>query len=182
MSNDVAGWGGGSTPVRTAVTGFGRTNAARYTSGTFMWSAPGAASPGLAYTLSVYVRSASFNITGGSIYLEWLNSGGGVISDTGGVGYTATAGIVTRVNITGTSVASTAFARIIMDGVNYAVNACDVTMLLAEQVVTLDPYFDGDDVGAVWDGTPGNSSSTLTTGAAPAGKTPGLIGQYGAFF
>jgi hypothetical protein len=160
---NVTGWGGGSTPTLTAVAGFGRPNAARYTAGTFMWSAAGAAFAGLSYTVSAYIRTNTFNASG-SAYVEWLNSGGGVIGDTPGAAYTTTSGVVSRVSVTGTSPANTASARLVMDGVNYSVNSADITMVMVEQVGTLDTYFDGGSPGATWDGTPGNSASTLSPG------------------
>lgn len=162
LANDVSGWAGGSTPVQTTVTGFGRTTAARYTTGTFLTTASGAAVPASTYTLSAYVRSASFSISG-NLYIEWLNAGAGVISDTAGSPYSAPLNTVTRLSITGVAPALTASCRLILDGVNFAVTTCDVTMLLIEQVGTLDTYFDGATPGATWDGTPGNSASTLGT-------------------
>lgn len=176
IANDVAGWAGGSTPVLTAVTGFGRPNAARYSTGTFLTSASGAAVPAGTYTLSAYVRSASFAISG-NVYIEWLNGVGGVISDTAGTPYSAPLSTVTRVSITGVAPANTATCRLILDGVNFSVNVVDITMLLIEQVGVLDTYFDGATAGATWDGVAGSSASTLITGGFVPGTPMEVQGE-----
>jgi hypothetical protein len=179
LSTVVTGWGGGSTPTLTAVSGFSRPNAARYSSGTFMSTAQGAATAGLSYTVSTYARSNNFSPSG-TIYIEWLNSGGSSISFSTGSAYSLPSTVVTRASTTATAPANTAFCRVVMDGTNYSVNVCDITMVLLEQAA-LDTYFDGDTGGATWDGTTGNSSSTLTTGAAPA-YPPRMTSQYGSYF
>lgn len=170
--NNVTGWGGGSTPAQQDVTGLGfdRTTAARYTSGTYCSTATGTVSPATEYTLSVYLRPASNS--SGTLYIEWTRSSGGPTYTS--TAYTATAGAVTRVSITGTSPALAIAAGIVLDGVNYAFNTTDVTMVLVEQAGTLDTYFDGDSDGASWDGADGSSASTLSaavvgTVAAPLG-------------
>jgi hypothetical protein len=160
LTNDVSGWGGGSTPTLTAVSGFGRPNAARYTSGTFLMSATGAVTAGLTYTLSTYVRST--NNSSGTLYIEWTNGTGGKSYTT--TAYSLVAGTVTRLSISGTAAAGIVTAGILLDGVNYSLNTTDVTMVLVEPVGTLDTYFDGGSPGATWDGTPGNSASTLSPG------------------
>lgn len=158
--NNVTGWGGGSTPAQQNVTGLGfdRDTAARYTAGTYSSTATGAVSPATEYTASVYLRPASNS--SGTLYIEWtLSSGGPSYSSTA---YTATAGTVTRVAITATSPALATAAGIILDGVNYAFNTTDITAVLIEQAAAADTYFDGDTVGATWDGADGNSASTLS--------------------
>ena len=171
---DVTGWGGGSTPTRTAVTGFNRGWAARYVAGTFMSTAAtssGAVTTGVDYTLAVQLRVATFNVPSGAIYIEWINAGGS------GFGYpsasfTASIGAVTRVSITATAPANAVAARVIIDGINYNINATDFTALLIEPVGALGSYFDGDTVpGGSWDGTPGLSASTLTTSQDASGSS-----------
>lgn len=196
-SVSIAGWGGASTPAQTPVTGFGRTTAARYTAGTFMSTAAtssGAVTAGLDYTLSIYVRVATFAVPSGVIYVEWINAGGS------GFGYpsasfTASIGAVTRVSITATAPANAVAARVVVDGINYNINTADFTALLIEQAGTLGTYFDGDSPSASWDGTAGLSSSTLTdtqisavtarstlalSGAASARKLAPATGQAAA--
>lgn len=161
LANDNAGWGGESTPARTAVTGFDRPFAARYTAGTFLRTAAGSATAGLDYTLSAYVRPSNSFSAGGNAYIEWRDAVDAVISYSGGT-YTLTDNVVTRASVTATAPAGTATAQLILDGVNYSVTTVDATMTLVEQATSLLDYFDGDSPGGSWDGTPGSSSSTLT--------------------
>jgi hypothetical protein len=161
LANDNAGWSGGSTPARTAVGGFGRPFAARYTTGTFSNSSRGGVVAGQQYTLSVYVYfdNAVANISG-AVYVEWRNAGGGVLSYSNG-SYNVPARTVSRVSITATAPANAAQASMITDNYNFSTGAADFSMVLVEQGATLLDYFDGDSPGASWDGTPGSSASTL---------------------
>ncbi|MGW5259687.1 hypothetical protein ACWEQG_01850 [Microbispora sp. NPDC004025] len=173
MTNDVAGWGGGSTPVRTDVSGLGfaRQWAARYSGGSFVLSPQGAVTPGLTYTASTYLRPETFPING-TVWIEFLNSGGGSLTFANGP-FSATNGVVTRISMTGTAPASAASAWLVVTGENYAVNPTSYSMCLIEQSSTLDSYFDGSSPGAIWDGTPGNSTSTLPdAAAAPPPQSP----------
>ena len=194
---DVTGWGGGSTPARTAVTGFARPWAARYVAGTFMSTAAtssGAVTTGVDYTLAVQLRVATFAVPSGVIYVEWINAGGSGFGYPS-AGFTASIGTVTRVSITATAPANAVAARVVIDGINYNINTADFTALLIEQAGTLDTYFDGDSPSASWDGTAGLSSSTLTdtqisavtarstialSGAASARKLAPATGQAAA--
>lgn len=170
---DVTGWGGSSTPARTAVTGFDRSWAARYTAGTFIsTAATGAVTVGQTYTVSVSLRTASFGVSSGAIYIEWINAGGGGFGYPS-ANYSASAATVTRVSVTAVAPAGAVAARVIVDGINYSVNTADFTTVLIEQAVSLQDYFDGDSPGASWDGTPGLSSSTLPD-AAPVSGTVGV--------
>lgn len=161
LTNDATGWSDGAeVPARTAVAGFIRSFAARYTTNVagFVRTPPGAATAGQQHTLSTYIRPT--NIASGTIYAEWRNASNGVLSYTSN-GYSAAGGVVTRISHTGMAPANTAFVRIIIDGINFTFNTTDITAVLIEQVATLDTYFDGDSLNATWDGAPGNSASTL---------------------
>lgn len=171
---DVTGWGGGSTPARVSVTGFSRPTAAEYTTGSYASTAAtgvGAVTVGLAYTVSVYVRTVNFNVNSGSIYVEWLTSGGS------GFGYPAAsyslaAATIGRVSVTATAPTGAVACRAIVDGINLPINPTHFTMVLIEQAPALDIYFDGDtSPGGSWDGTPGLSGSTLTTSQNASGAT-----------
>lgn len=174
LSVDVSGWGGGSTPDRTDVSalGFGRTWAARYTSGTFLATAAtalGAITEGGTFTLSVYFRPTSFAASG-TMYLEWINAGGGGFGypDAGFTGPPAT---VSRASMTAVAPAGAVGVRIILDGINFSVSAMDATeVLLAPEPDLLD-YFDGDSPNASWDGTAGLSASTLSDAAPVTGTS-----------
>ncbi|MCK2219707.1 hypothetical protein MF672_038820 [Actinomadura sp. ATCC 31491] len=174
LTNNATGWGGEATPARAAVTGFDRPNAAEYTAGTFIRTAGGAAVAGQEYTLSVYVRPNNAFSAGGNIYVEWRNASDGVISYSNG-SYSLTANVVTRASVTATAPAGAATAQIILDGTNYTVTTVHATMCLIEAGSVLGDYFDGDSPSAAWDGTPGNSSSTLEdaiTGTLAAALPP----------
>lgn len=168
LTVDNTGWGGnGTTPVRTTVTGFGRTQAARYTSGTFIRTPYGVAAAGNTYTISLFVRFAA-NVSGGTIYFEWQDASHGALSYSS-TGFVAAADTVTRISVSGTAPSSTAFIAIIVDGANFGDNTLDATMVLIEQVADLGTYFDGDTANATWDGASGNSASTLSLGGPVAG-------------
>lgn len=169
--NNVTGWGGnGSAPTRsTGLSGFpDRTTGISYTSGTFIAGPTISVTAGDTWTISIYARSNNFNTNSGNIYLQW--SGGGSTS----AAYTLTAGVVKRISVTGTVPGGNTTMQIIVDGQNFASSSYDVTECLYEKVGALDTYFDGDTVGAVWDGTDGNSSSTLS------GTTPIASSDTGA--
>lgn len=168
LSVDNAGWGGnGTAPVRTAVSGFDRGFAARYTDGSFIRTQYGAATPALTYTVSLYLRFATFAVNG-HIYIEWQDGSHGALSYTS-ADYSATFNAVTRVTVSGAAPANTAFAAIIIDGDSFSANTLDVTMVLIEPVADLDDYFDGDTAGAGWVGTAGASASTYVDTVSATG-------------
>lgn len=169
LDNNVSGWDGGETPVRTDVTGqgFPRTWAARYSTSTFLLGPTGAASPGLAYTVSTYVRPTSFTV-GGTLAIQWLDSGLNEISESTIAFPTAPTGTATRVSITGAAPSGTVWLRLLHFSENYSVNACNFSATQYEQVASLGSYFDGATAGASWTGTAGNSTSTLNDAAAPS--------------
>lgn len=181
LTNNVTGWGGGSTPTRqTGISGFLRTTVARYTSGTFMISQAGAATAGQVYTLSVYARTLTNTWSSPTIYAEWRNGGGGVISYSS-VGLSAiSANVVTRMVLANvTAPANTASVAIVTDGQNFGTSNTEFTAALIEQAATAQAFFDGDSVGGSWDGTAGNSSSTLADAVA---RAPRMTSQYGSYF
>lgn len=175
LANSNTGWGGGETPVRTDVTGqgFPRQWAARYSTATFMWGPTGAATAGLVYTLSTYVRPDTFTI-GGTLAIQWLDSGLNEVSESTVAFPTAPAGAATQVSITGTAPVGTLWARVLAFSENYAANPCNFSAVLYEQVGTLGTFFDGASPGASWDGIAGDSPSTLV-GATPS-PPPRLYG------
>lgn len=171
LKNNAVGWddNGAEVPARVSVTGFPRPFGARYTTNaasSFIRTPTGVVTPGQTYTLSIYIKPT--NNGGGTIYAEWLNSGGSPVSYTSN-SYTANGGVVTRISHTGVAPGSAAFVRIITDGINFALNSCDFTAVLIEQVASLDTYFDGDTANATWDGADGNSASTLSDAPALSG-------------
>ncbi|MFI7468153.1 hypothetical protein [Nonomuraea sp. NPDC049646] len=173
--NNVTGWTGGETPVRADVTGLGfpRTWAARYSTSTFMFGPTGAATAGLAYTVSVYVRPDNFTV-GGTLAIQWLDAGSNEVSETTTAFPPAPAGAATRVSITGTAPTNTVALRLLAFSENYAANPCSFSAVLYEQAGSLASYFDGNTAGASWDGAAGNSTSTLldATVAVPLQRRP----------
>lgn len=177
VDNNVTGWGGGETPVRTDVTAqsFPRVWAARYSTSTFMLGPPGAATVGLSYTVSAYVRPDTFAISG-TLAIQWVDAGLNEVSETTVAFPATTAGTVTRVSITGTAPSGATGLRMLAFGENYAGNPVNFTAALYEQTGTLGSYFDGNSPNASWDGTAGNSTSTLldATVAVPLIRRPRL--------
>jgi hypothetical protein len=167
LTNNNTGWAGASTPARADVSalGFARQWGARYTTGSYITTPTGAASAGLAYTVSVYLRPQTFDLNG-TVWIEFLDGGGGSISSVNS-GFSAPAAAVTRISQTGTAPANTASCWLVVTGENYAVNTTDYTVCLIEQSASLGSYFDGDTPAAVWNGTAGNSTSTLADSASP---------------
>jgi hypothetical protein len=162
LHNDNAGWtSNGAAPTRTDVTGLGfaRQFAAKFEDGSVAFSPGGAATAGLTYTVSMYVRPTVFQISG-SIFIEFLNGGGSSLGFSSSA-FTANANTVTRISQTDTAPTNTATVRIVITGENYVSNPTYYTMCLLEQA-TLDDYFDGASPGASWDGTAGNSASTFS--------------------
>lgn len=186
LKNNVTGWGGGSTPAQaTGVSGApsGRTTAALYTSGTFAQVAAGAASPGLDYTISVEIHPNGSGIGSGTFYVAFTRSAGGDdFSHTFALG-SITANTWARVGFTATAPANTTGVYLIIDGVNFASlgggQGAHITALLYEQASSVGSYFDGDSPSGSWDGTNGNSTSTLAdAGVSPAGiAVPVALGQ-----
>lgn len=165
LDNNNTGWTGGETPVRTDVTGLGfpRQWAARYSTATFMFGPTGAATPGMAYTVSTYVRPDTFTVAG-TLAIQWLDSGLNEVSESTVAFPTSPAGAATRVSITGTAPTGTVWLRLLHFGENYAGNPCNFSAVLYEQAAAIGAYFDGTPPGA-WDGTAGNSTSTLVDAA-----------------
>ena len=166
LSVSDAGWGdgGAGVPARTAVSDFPRAFAARFTDGASFHQTPvGAAVAGTTYTASLYIRSASLPIGSGVLYFRWMNAAMGDISFPS-TAFTTSAGVVTRISITGVAPANTAFVRLILDGWSTTTNTTDMTAILYEASGSLADFFDGDTTpGGSWDGTTGLSASTLTS-------------------
>lgn len=172
--NDVTGWSGGETPVRTDVTGAGfpRTWAARYSTSSFMFGPIGAASVGVTYTISAHVRPTNFTL-GGTLAIQWLDAASNEVSESTTAFPASPTGTVTRVSITGTAPALTVAFRLLCFGENYASNPVNFSAVLYEADASLQPYFDGSSPGATWDGTAGNSTSTLVDATfAPPPRSP----------
>lgn len=167
LKNDTTDWGRGGLPAPTRLTGvsgFPRTTAARYTSGgsgNFFRTPKATVTAGQTYTLSVYIESDG-NTTG-TFYAVPINGSGGDINFSNSKSYSTTGGTPTRIYIENVTMpAGTVAVDMLVDQIiNVTATCC-----LVEQVAAIDTYFDGDSSGGSWDGTPGNSTSTLTSGTS----------------
>lgn len=164
-SNNVTGWAQSSaaTPARvTGLSGPPVTTGAKWTTGTYQTTAFGTASPGVTYTVSAYVLAATFNQNSRTAYLNWSRSSGGdtQLNDTS---VSLVADTWQRITVTGTAPANTTGVGLLIDGINASVSNVTITAVLAEAAAgPAGDYFDGDSAGGSWDGTAGNSASTLT--------------------
>lgn len=172
--NSATGWGGGSTPTRsTGLTGLSRTTGLHYSANGYAQSpAISGVGPGEVWTLSLEFQ----NNTGSSLgtrafyFVSVRSTGGDDFSQT--ANFALVPG-VTRLNVTKTTPANTTGLYIVVDSFNAtAGSGVEITSCLFEKVATLDAYFDGDSLNAVWDGTDGNSSSTYTD---PPSVKPGAF-------
>lgn len=170
------GWSG-ATSFAT-LTGFPRTTGFTYsTTGNTLTTPVAAASSGLTYTGSLYIRPNGGTAVGGVLTLVIRRSVGGDDTSNSVALGTLPANTVTRIslaNITPTDPTTTG-VYLKVTGIDFGTRACEVTAVLLEQSATVDTYFDGDTSGATWDGTNGNSTSTLvapdTVQAAVAAAT-----------
>lgn len=162
LTNNVTGWGGGSTPVRaTGATGFPRSTIAQYTTGTFMQTSVGAALPNDVCSVSLYIRPNG-GTASGTFYFVWQRSSGGDdFSHTVATG-TLPADTVSRLSFANlTAPANTTGLYILVDGINFGARPCDFTAVLLEKAATIGTFFDGDSPGGAWTGAAGNSTSTI---------------------
>ena len=163
---NVTGWsGGGGAPVRvTGVTGPPVSSAARYTTAGFVRLPTGVAAPGLAYTLSVYIKNntGAFHF-GKPMFFSCTRSAGGDDFQAGTDTPPMDIGATVRAVITRTTPALTTGVYLIIDSMPGDVGAgLDLTAVLYEEGAAVDTYFDGNTEGAAWDGAVHNSASTFT--------------------
>lgn len=166
LKNNNTGWGGGSTPTRvTGLTGLPRTTGAHYSANSYAALPAATVGAGETWTLSCYFQ----NNTGSSLGTKTVY----FVCKKPGDDFTITTSVAlptgtTRIEITGTTLTGTTGLYMLIDsfGANNGAGV-EITAALYEKVAgPADTYFDGDTASAVWDGTDGNSSSTLTTGGS----------------
>lgn len=163
LKNDATGWFGPTTPTAwariTTSTGLPRTTAFAGTSAGNLSPARGNCTPGLTYRLSGYVKNTSAITQNFIVNVGWFTAGAFTSSSTN-VPVTLAAGAITRVD-TGAVVAPPGVDQMLLNFTSLD-GAGEITGLLYEQTSALLPFFDGDSTNAVWNGTNGNSTSTLT--------------------
>ena len=123
------------------------------------------ASAGQSYTFSGYVRTSWATTT--AAYILFSDSGGGNLPSPAGATTTTPAGGWTRVSVSGTAPAGTVAVRPWIATVSGATTPpLNATLDVDGFMLHLGPsmliYGDGDADGWVWNGTPGNSTSTGT--------------------
>jgi hypothetical protein len=172
FKNGETGWTGASgdtnlAPVTGLPTGAGnfpRDTGARYSSGGFAQSplSPVTGAAGNPFTASLYIRPTVFSPSGGVLYLVFRRSpGGDDFTHSVALG-TLTVNTVTRVSISNiVAPANTTHVYVVLDGINFTDVPSDISCLLIEPSDAVDAYFDGDTLGATWDGADGDSASTL---------------------
>lgn len=185
----TAGWSGGAgAPAAVSgLSGFpaGITTGAHYTAGSFMTLPIGAASAGLSYTGSVYLRPNGAGIGGGTFYLAFTRSAGGDdFSNFIALGAVAS-NAVERRSLTATAPANTTGVFIVLDGFNSGSipGGVHASACLLEQSASLGSYFDGFVPGppdSDWSGTPGLSTSTLFDSIPATMAITGLVPMQGA--
>lgn len=84
--------------------------------------------------------------------------------------FSLTAGSTTRLTVGPFTVPATAVASL-LKLIGFSGQA-EVTAYQVEDTATFGPYFDGDSTGASWDGTAGNSTSTLRSASSQSGSDP----------
>lgn len=156
--NNTTGWFGGSRT--TTLTGTVRTTGYRSSgmgSDTVI-AAEGDGAPSVAWTDSVHIRPTASGVTA-SISMQFYN-GGTFLSSADGSTVGLTAGAWTRLSVTGNAPSNTTRIRTTVSTTGSGL--VDLAGHLLERSNTLGIYFDGDTANAVWDGTNGNSTSTLS--------------------
>jgi hypothetical protein len=160
VKNSSTGWSGpsGWARITTAHASLPRSTA-------FAGSAVGDVSCGR-WTVTAgeqFVCSISIRHTAamsGNTNVDWY-SGGVYLSTSSGATIVAGAGTTARYSTPVVTAPATADEGVIT--VNGIDGATEITAGLAEPTTTLgESFFDGDTTGAVWDGTNGSSTSTLT--------------------
>jgi hypothetical protein len=161
---NVTGWAGTAGPPTrvTGVAGMPVTTAARYTGTGYIQTPTGAASPGLAYTMSLYfTNNTGFSISGKTIYFTFTRSAGGDDFSQTFTIPTIASGATGRVSQTFTAPALATGMYWIIDTLNGSTGTgIDVSAALYEQAASLASYADGDTSGWSWDGTAENSTSS----------------------
>lgn len=164
LKNNNTGWGGGSTPTRsTGLSGLPRTTGAHYSVNSYASLPAVAAGAGETWTLSCYFQNNTGTNLGSKVVYFVCQKPGDDFSITTSVALPVG---TTRVSFTNVTLTGTVGLYMLIDSFDATLGSgVEITGVLFEKVGALDSYFDGDTASATWDGTNGNSSSTLTTGS-----------------
>lgn len=163
-ANNVSGYFATDTSQAqvTGQTGLPRTTGVTGNAGD--WTAPRCdVAVGTTYRASGYLKMPGGVGGSGAAEIHWYSATGWLAASTGAP-WSAAAGAVVRVD-TGADAAPTEAVEGILFLSGLPTGAV-LTAVLFEESATLGDYFDGEPPGT-WDGTAGNSTSTLVTGGAP---------------
>lgn len=177
---NATGYAGSATPVRATdfPANCPRQTGVRATTTGFMQSAPAPCSPGDVFTVSFYQHngSAAFQFSR-TVYIGYtMSAGGDTFPQTFSTGTLGDIGAVVRTSFT-TAAAPDGATGIYVLWDSLAVGL-GMTAVLLEKVSALDAYGDGDVPGWTWDGTAGNSGSTMVAETLFSGQEPVTHNQY----
>lgn len=167
LTTTIAGWlgsvAGGSSPTRVSVLGFRNDYAAQVTAGAAGLGEIRApiltVSGGQQWALSALVRiSAPATATA---TIVWYDVGGTVVRSDVSDPVTLAGNVVTQVGMVGVAPATATSARLQISATLQATDTMQVSCALYERASGIDVYFDGDQDGYQWDGSPGISTSSL---------------------
>jgi hypothetical protein len=171
---DATGYTGSGTPARATdfPANCPRQTGVRATTSGFIQSPAAPCAPGDVFTVSFYQHngSAAFQF-GRTVYVAYTRSSGGdTFPETFNTGTLGDIGAVARTSFT------TAAAPVNATGIYVLWDSLAVglgmTAVLLEKVSALDAYGDGDVPGWTWDGTAGNSGSTMVAETLFSGQEP----------
>jgi hypothetical protein len=170
MGANTTGWASNGTLTRaTDVVAMPVTTGARWISNGFVQTPTGVVSPGDVVTASWYFGNFSgFTADNKTVYVAFTRSvGGDDFSQTATVSFGAN-GNTSRVSVTKTAPANATGIYLVIDSINGNGGGgghMDISGVMYEIAPAIDTFFyPGITAGAVWDGTPENSTSTLNDG------------------
>ena len=165
--NDLTGWTNSSAAIerRDDLTGMNRDTGLRVTVAGSGFIKPGIepAAPGEIWTISFDLKnnSGSADAGGRTVFIAFTRDGASDVfpesPSTGALGPNGTVQRFSHVCAAAPALANGIY--FILDNMNRV--GIEVTGYLLEKVSTVGSYFDGGTPGAIWNGTPGNSTSEI---------------------
>lgn len=171
---NATGYSGPATPARVTdiPANCPRQTGVRSTASGYMQTPAAPCAAGDVFTVSFYQHngSASFQFSK-TVYVSYTRSSGGdTFPETFNTGTLGDVGAVARTSFTTAAAPANATGiYLIWDGLPIGLA---MTGLLLEKVGALDVYGDGDVPGWEWDGSAGNSSSTMVAETLFSGQEP----------
>jgi len=177
---NATGYAGSGTPARATdfPANCPRQTGVRATANGFIQSPAAPCAPGDVFTVSFYQHngSAAFQFSR-TVYIGYTRStSGDTFPETFSTGTLGDIGAVVRTSFT--TAAAPADATGIYVLWDSLVPGLGMTAVLLEKVSALDAYGDGDVPGWEWDGTAGNSSSTMVAETLFTSQEPVTHNQY----